>query len=157
MENGIKTYGVAAEIDRRRKNMTEEHIKKVPLRICGPKDQVLSEMVLSRTRRLCALQWVTEEECDRLATVNGKESVYWHMENAILEAITAILKIEVWVQYPKLIGHEDFKFYTGWAIGLEKSGAENGDLFTSSKQVTVVSGKAGRNGDDIKLIAGALH
>ena len=157
MENRIQTYGVAAEIDRRRKKMTDEHINRVPLLACGPNDEVFEELVLSRTRRLRALQHKEEEDCERIATKNGRESAYWHMENAILQIITATLKAEVWMQYSKLIGHEDYKFYKGWAIGLERSGAENGDLFTSSKQVTVVPKEVRRNGDDIKLTAGALH
>lgn len=150
-------YGVLAEIDRRRKSMTEEHMSRVPLLVPGPNDEPFEELVLSRIRRLRALQHKEEVERDQIAAKNGKESVYWQMKNAILQIITVTLNVEVWIQHPKLIGHEDYKFYKGWAIGLERSGAENGDLFTSSKKVTVVSKGARRNGDDIKLTAGALR
>lgn len=133
MKNRIQMYGVAAEIDHRRKTMTEEHLSRVPLRECGSNDEVIEELVLSRIRRLRALQYREEEDCERIAEKNGKESVYWQVENAILQVITAVLKVEVWMQYPELIGREDFKFYKGWAIGREKVETKNGDLFNPTE------------------------
>ena len=126
-------YGVTAEVDHRRKTMTEEHLSRVPLRECGPNDEVLEELVLSRIRRLRALQHMGQEDCERIAAKNGRESVYWQMENEILQVITATLNVEVWIQYPELIGHTDYKFYKGWAIGREKVEAKNGDLFNPAE------------------------
>lgn len=150
--DATNAVGILSEINGRFAAISSKQFI-APLQQRGPHLVAVGEAG-HKIKRLYTLQQMLDQECQKLNPQKDADALAMKVD--LCDIVGRIFRNEVLRQYPAFI-HKPFMFCNDWTLCWDTSIAETGDLFTSSKQVTVVPKEVRRNGDDIKLTAGALH